>query len=38
VSFSDAFGFAVVVFAPGLLFAGAGAAAGAGLQRLRLRR
>jgi hypothetical protein len=38
VSFSDNFGFAVIVFAPGLLFVAAGAAAGAGLRRLRLRR
>ena len=38
VSFSDTFGFAVIVFAPGLLFVAAGAAIGAGLHRLRLRR
>ena len=38
VSFSDSFGFAVIVFAPALLFAAAGAATGAGLRRLRLRR
>lgn len=37
VSFSDAFGFAVVVFAPALLFVAAGAATGVGLRRLRLR-
>jgi hypothetical protein len=37
VSFSDAFGFAVIVFAPGLLFVAAGAAVGAGLRRLRVR-
>ena len=38
VSFSDSFGFAVIVFAPALLFVAAGAATGAGLRRLRLRR
>ena len=37
VSFSDAFGFAVIVFAPGILFVAAGAAIGVGLRRLRLR-
>ena len=37
VSFSDAFGFAVIVFAPAILFVAAGAATGAGLRRLRLR-
>jgi hypothetical protein len=37
VSFPDAFGFAVIVFAPALLFVAAGAATGAGLRRLRLR-
>jgi hypothetical protein len=34
VSFSDNLGFAVIVFAPGLLFVAAGAASGAGLRRL----
>ena len=38
VSFSDSFAFAVIVFVPALLFAAAGAATGAGLRRLRLRR
>ena len=37
VSFSDAFGFAVIVFAPAILFVAAGAAIGGGLRRLRLR-
>jgi hypothetical protein len=37
VSFSDAFGFAVIVFAPAILFVAAGAATGAGLRRLALR-
>jgi len=37
VSSSDAFGFAVIVFAPAILFVAAGAATGAGLRRLRLR-
>ena len=34
VSFSDAFGFAVIVFAPGILFVAAGAATGVGLRRV----
>jgi hypothetical protein len=34
VSFADAFGFAVIVFVPGLLFVAAGAAVGGGLQHL----
>ena len=38
VSFSDSFGFAVIVFAPGVLFVAAGAATGEGLRRMRLRR
>ena len=37
VSFSDAFGFAVIVFAPAILFVAAGAAIGVGLHGLRLR-
>jgi len=37
VSFSDAFGFAVIVFAPGILFVAAGAATGVGLRRVFLR-
>jgi hypothetical protein len=37
VSFADAFGFAVIVFAPAILFVAAGAATGAGLRRLFLR-
>lgn len=37
VNFSDAFGFAVIVFAPVILFVAAGAATGASLRRLRLR-
>jgi len=37
VSFSDAFGVAVIVFAPAILFVAAGAAIGVGLRRLRLR-
>ena len=34
VSFSDAFGFAVIVFAPGILLVAAGAATGVGLRRV----
>ena len=37
VSSSDAFGLAVIVFAPAILFVAAGAAIGGGLRRLRLR-